>query len=53
MLYAQFISSRKPAQQSSLRRETFFSPINDLKLAMIDRTPSDGIEFGLAHTLGA
>ena len=39
--------------------KTFFSPINDLKLAMVDRhlvvtrTPSDGIEFGLTHSLGA
>jgi hypothetical protein len=51
MLYAQFVPSKEPTQQSSLRRETFFSPINDLKLAMVDRhliitkTPTDGIEF--------
>jgi hypothetical protein len=54
MLYAQFVPSNKPARQSNLRGETFFSPINDLKLAMVDRhliitrTPSHGIEFGLA-----
>jgi hypothetical protein len=60
LLYAQFVPSRKtsPAVQFA-QRDRFLSPINDLKLAMVDRhliitrTPSDGIEFGLAHSLGA
>jgi hypothetical protein len=35
MLYAQFVPSDEPAQQTNLCRETFFSPMNDLKLATI------------------
>jgi hypothetical protein len=59
MLNAQFVPSRKtsPAVQFA-QRDLFLSPINDLKLAVVDRhliitrTPSDEIEFGLAHSLG-
>jgi hypothetical protein len=57
--FMQFVPTNKPAQQSNLRGETFYSPINDLKLVMVDRhliitrTPSHRIEFGLAHSLGA
>jgi hypothetical protein len=59
MLYAQFVPTNKSAQQFNLRGETFFSLINDLKLAIVDRhliiikTPSHGIKFGLAYSLGA
>jgi hypothetical protein len=37
MLYAQFVSTNKPAQQFNLRGESFYSLISDLKLAMVDR----------------
>jgi hypothetical protein len=58
MLYALSVPLINQPSSQVCAKEAFFSLINDLKLVMVDRhlisirTLSNGIEFGLVHSLG-